>query len=96
MGKEIWVAVGMVFSLLGMFMSVILGYAASVGQVDVGARFAPTVASFLLGHWNLAMVAGPLLCCVVVYLGSFMIATGIQPTAVVTAKIDKSTRPQGV
>jgi hypothetical protein len=96
MGKEMTVAIGVLLCLFGMSTAVIIGFAASVGRADVALHFTSAVSNFLLGHWNLSMVAGPLSCTVVVYLGSFMIAIGIQPSPVTVAKSARLTdaKPQ--
>jgi phage shock protein PspC (stress-responsive transcriptional regulator) len=80
MGKEIAISVGVLLCVFGMSMSVIIGYAAALGQADVGVQIAPAVSDFLLRHWNIAMVMGPFGCTVVVYLGSWAISMGLQPS----------------
>jgi hypothetical protein len=47
------------------------------------------VSDFLLRHWNIAMVMGPLGCTIVVYLGSWAISMGLQPALTFEAVIKK-------
>lgn len=89
MNKEIAVAVGVLLCVFGMSMSVIIGYAASLGQAGIAMQIAPLVSDFLLRHWNVAMVMGPLGCTIVVYLGSWAISMGLQPALTFEAVIKK-------
>lgn len=77
MGNDLRVALGVLIGVVAMSMAVVIGFAASVGQTEVGI-FSTVVAGILQAHWNLVMVAGPFCCCLLTYLGGFMVATGIQ------------------